>query len=81
MSKESDRPKVCDAYREYLNDPLKADLSAISRRFGVRHTKFYDDILSRELVLSTLNKLENTLRMGQSLRLICCCAPKACHGN
>eukprot|EP00973_Karenia_brevis_P073147 10160542-Karenia_brevis.AAC.1 len=64
MSKEADRSKVCEAFGKYLNDPLHADLSAISKQFGVNYMKFYDNILSRELVLSTLDKLENALRMG-----------------
>eukprot|EP00973_Karenia_brevis_P056794 7902530-Karenia_brevis.AAC.1 len=59
MSKEADRSKVCEAFGKYLNDPINADLSAISKQFGVKHMRFYDNILSRELVLSTLNKLEN----------------------
>eukprot|EP00973_Karenia_brevis_P083605 11599261-Karenia_brevis.AAC.1 len=63
----------------YLKDPLNADLSAIAKQFGVRHMELYDNILSRELVLSTLDKLENALRMGSSMRLICHCAPRCCH--
>eukprot|EP00973_Karenia_brevis_P001334 181740-Karenia_brevis.AAC.1 len=70
MAGEADRSKVCEAFEKYLNDPLDANLSAISKQFGVKHMPFYEHILSRELVLSTLNKLENTLRMGSSLRLI-----------
>eukprot|EP00973_Karenia_brevis_P064690 8986344-Karenia_brevis.AAC.1 len=81
MRKESDRGNVCEAFAIYLEDPLNANLSAIGKQHGVRHLEFYEDSLSRELVLSTLNKLENALRMGSSLRLCCYCRPKFCHGD
>eukprot|EP00973_Karenia_brevis_P024767 3414424-Karenia_brevis.AAC.1 len=63
MRKESDRGKVCEAFEIYLEDPLHASLSAIGKQCGVKNLEFYEDSLSRELALATLDKLENALRM------------------
>eukprot|EP00973_Karenia_brevis_P023128 3184935-Karenia_brevis.AAC.1 len=76
MEHERDRDKVCDAFAEYLSNPLNANVANIGEKYKVKHVPLYQEKLTRELVFATMNKLENALQSGASLRLGCHCHPK-----
>ena len=81
---ESFRDAVCDACEELLTDPKGADVAAIAKRHGLRvdsrfaATRDADPQTSLE---EAMQGLEARLRAGESLRLLCWCHPKRCHGD
>jgi hypothetical protein len=76
---ESLRDAVCIAYDEILDDPLAADVSAIAARHGLHVDHRFAMAHARTEHEAELQRLEGRLRAGESLRLMCWCAPKRCH--
>jgi hypothetical protein len=76
---ESFRDAVCVACDELLENPLTADVSTIAARHGLRVDSRFASANSRTELEAELQRLEGRLRAGESLRLMCWCAPKRCH--
>lgn len=81
---EAFRDAVCEACDELLAAPTSADVDAIAARHGLRvdgrfRKKGTDD--PQVALAAALDGLEARLRGGASLRLLCWCHPKRCHGD
>ena len=84
---EKFRDAVCEACNDLIEDPLRADVDAIASKHGLR----VDSRFKRKgghaaadpqaELASALDALEARLRKGESLRLLCWCVPKRCHGD
>ena len=77
---ESYRDAVCKACEVLVDDPLGADLQQIASQFGLRVDSRFRDASALSALDEALRGLEDRLRAGEKLRLLCWCAPKPCHG-
>ena len=78
------RDAVCEACNDLFLDPLNADLDTIAKRHGVRvDSRFRKKGAAdpQAEAAQALSDLERRLRAGESLRLMCWCHPKRCHGD
>ena len=75
------RDAVCDACEELLADPLSADVDAIARKHGLRVDSRFKHMTARRALSDALAEVEARAGAGESLRFMCWCAPKRCHGN
>ena len=76
---EACREAVCDACDALLADPAGADVDGIAATFGVCvDARFRGRTAELD---RALGGLEARLRAGESLRLMCWCAPSRCHGD
>ena len=78
---ESYRDAVCEACEVLVDDPLGADLQQIASRFGLRVDSRFRNASALSALDEALRGLEDGLRAGENLRLLCCCVPKRCHGH
>ena len=64
-----------------MDDPLGADLQQIASRFGLRVDSRFRNASALSALDEALRGLEDGLRAGENLRLLCWCVPKRCHGH
>ena len=81
---ETYRDAVCEACDELLADPGGSDVSAIARRHGLRVYPSFaatKDANPQVKLAEAMQELEKRVCAGESLRLMCWCYPKRCHGD
>ena len=79
---DSLRDAVCDAYADLLAAPSGADPTAIGNLHGVAvDPRFADAAKSERARTIALCQLKSRLLRGESLRLLCWCAPRRCHAE
>ena len=81
---ETFRDAVCEACEELLTAPTSANVDTIASRHGLRvdgrfRKKGQAD--PQAALGAALDELEARVRSGESLRLLCWCHPKRCHGD
>ena len=82
VSTESLRDPACEAYVEYISDPVLADVNEIALRRGlVVDSRFATGPAVGAAAARAMEQLEARLRAGEKLNLRCWCAPLRCHGN
>ena len=82
VSAESLRDPACEAYVEYISDPVLADVNEIALRHGlVVDSRFATGPAVGAAAARAMDQLEARLRAGEKLNLRCWCAPLRCHGN
>ena len=78
------RDAVCNAYEEYIREPRNADVEGIARRHGVEvdgRLRGKEAGKALHLALQRLEEQARELSEGQTIRLMCHCHPKRCHGD
>ena len=87
-----ERDMVCDAFERVLEDPMASNIQEIARSFNPAlsvDNRFATPAAGRSL-WDGLNRLQERLRAGETLRLMCHCCPSAstsgvaqrrCHGH
>ena len=75
------RDAVCDACAELFEAPLQAEVQPIAAAHGLRVDSRFSEHPAMRNRDAALRELEDRLRAGESLRLMCWCAPKRCHGD
>ena len=76
---QASRNAACNAFDELLAALPTADPIAIAARHGLRlHDRFRK---GTSALVAALDQLAARLQKGESLRLLCWCKPKRCHGD
>ena len=79
---ETLRDAACSAFAELLAALPGADPVAIGRRHAVEMDERFSDVVACENARRHgLQGLRSRLRRGESLRLLCWCAPRRCHAE
>ena len=79
---ETLRDAACSAFAELLAAPPGADPVAIGRRHAVDMDARFSDVAACDAARRDgLRGLQSRLRRGESLRLMCWCAPRRCHAE
>ena len=92
INDSEERDMVCDAFDRVLEDPTASNIQEIARSFNPAlsvDNRFATPAAGRSL-WDGLNRLQERLRAGETLRLMCHCCPSApssgvaqrrCHGH
>lgn len=80
---ETQRGAVCDAFAYLVvGDAEGTSVAEIGRRFGVEvDSRFADSAKCATRRADALEQLQKRLLRGESVRLLCWCAPKRCHAE
>ena len=75
------RDAVCDACEDLFEAPDQAELHKIASTRNLRVDSRFGEHPAMRDCGAALDELEGRLRAGESLRLMCWCAPARCHGD
>jgi hypothetical protein len=75
------RTAVCDACDELMMDKTGQRAEDIGLRRGRQIDTIFTARIGAAERQEALSQLEDKLRRGESLRLLCHCHPKRCHGD
>jgi hypothetical protein len=72
---------VCDACRDVIAAPLRANVAQIGARHGLAVDGRFNAVDSNGKRQAALEALASKVSSGCDVRLMCWCAPKRCHAD